>query len=88
MDDGRYCHDKCKQVKICFLCGEHLAASDIKNARLVPHGMWLCNDCKMCKGCFKLFKKEDLHGRRNLKRQGSQFWHEECFKCTVSVDMS
>lgn len=88
MDDGKYIHDKCKQVKKCFLCGEHVIATDMKNARLVPHGMLLCNDCKMCKGCFEFFTKEDLYDRRNLKRQGRCCWHAQCFKCVVSVDMS
>ena len=64
------------------------AAADIKNAPYVSHGIWLCNDCKMCKGCFKLFTKEDLHEQRNLKRQGIQLWHPQCFKCVVSVNMS
>ena len=87
MDNGRYCYDKCCQTKICCICKSHLAPTDIKNARLVPNGMWLCEDCKFCRGCLLFFTRQDLFDHQNLKRQRKWCWHSQCFKCIVCVQV-
>ena len=85
LDNGSYCHEKCNQVKKCQLCNEVIVATEVKHARCIPNGIWLCKDCKMCKQCLKFFNREDLDVRRNLRRQGRYCWHAKCFKCIVSI---
>ena len=83
--NGKYCHEKCRQTKKCCLCVDILTISELKKARSFSNGLWLCEKCKICNGCFVFFDKEDLKNRSNLRRQGSNYWHAKCFKCTVSV---
>ena len=84
LDIGKYCHEKCRQLKKCCLCIDFLTIPELKNARPFSNGLWVCEKCKMCKGCFEFFNEEDIKDRRNLRTQGCDCWHAKCFKCTVS----
>ena len=87
LDNGMFCHEKCRQTKKCYLCVDFLTIPELKKARYYSNGLWLCEKCKMCKGCLIFFNEEDLKDRSNLRRQGSNCWHPNCFKCAVSVNI-